>query len=290
MKSMTGFAKVEGLIDDRLWVIEIKTVNHRFCDINLKLSKSLTSLESAIKKYLGKKISRGRVEALIQMENGGNTNFRVDLNLSLAQEYYNSLIQLKRKLNLTEDISLLHILSLKDVIYIEKIEEDFQKWDELQSLLESALASLDAMREAEGEALKQDLALRAKNIGKIVAEIESYAPQVVQFQREKLLKRFQELRFPSEIDESRLMTEVFLLAERADITEEIVRIKSHLKQCEGLFEMPTPVGRKLDFIFQEINRELNAISSKTNDVRISQLVIEAKSDLEKMREQVQNVE
>jgi uncharacterized protein (TIGR00255 family) len=290
MKSMTGYAKVEGLIDDRLWVIEIKTVNHRFCDINLKLSKPLTSLESVIKKYLGKKINRGRVDAIIQVENGGSTNFRVDLNLSLAQEYYNSLIQLKRKLNLTEDVSLLHILSLKDVIYIEKIEEDFQKWDELQSLLESALASLDAMREAEGEALKQDLVRRVKNISKIVSEIESYAPQVVQFQREKLLKRFHELHFPFEINESRLLTEVFLLAERTDITEELVRIKSHLRQCEGLFEVSTPIGRKLDFIFQEINRELNTISSKTNDVRISQLVIEAKSDLEKMREQVQNVE
>ena len=157
---MTGYAKAEGLIDHRLCVVEIKTLNHRFCDINLKIPKSFTALELTIKKYLGTKINRGRVDATIQIENGGNARFRIDLNFPLVQEYYNTLMQLKKELKLSEDISLLHLLSFKDAISIEKIEEDFQKWDELQVLLDSALASLEAMREAEGEALKQEFLAR----------------------------------------------------------------------------------------------------------------------------------
>jgi len=290
MKSMTGYAKAEGLIDNRPCVVEIKTLNHRFCDINLKTPRSFNSLELPIKKYLGTKIRRGRVDATIQMENGGAAHFRVDLNFPLLQEYYNTLTQLKKELKLSEDISLVHLLSLKDAISIEKVDEDFQKWDELQPLLDSALVSLDTMRESEGSALKKDLLRRTNNITQRISEIESYSSQVTNSCREKLLKRFDQLNVPFEIDESRLLTEIFFLAEKADITEEVVRAKSHLSQCQDLLEEPTSIGRKLDFVYQEIYRELNTIGSKANDTRISHAVVEAKSDLEKMREQVQNVE
>ena len=290
MKSMTGYAKAEGSIDNRLCVVEIKTVNHRFCDINLKIPKFLIPLEVTIKKYLGGKINRGRVDASIQMENGGHVGFRVDLNFPLAQGFYNVLIQLKKELKLSEDVSLLHLLSLKELISIEKIEEDFQKWDELQTLLDTALASLDAMKESEGEVLKHDFLGRINNINHLVSKIESFAPQTTHAYREKLLKRFQQLNVPFEVDESRLLTEIFFLAEKADITEETVRINSHLQQCRDLLEAPGPIGRKLDFIFQEINRELNTIGSKANDARVSGFVVEAKTELERMREQVQNVE
>jgi uncharacterized protein (TIGR00255 family) len=290
MKSMTGYARVEGLIDDRPCVIEIKTVNNRFCNINLKIPKSYAPIELTIKKYLGTKVNRGKVDATIEVEKGGGANFHVDLNFPLAQEYYDLLIQLKQELKLSENISLLHLLSLKDIVSIKRIDEDFQSWDELQDLLESALDALNKMRESEGAVIKQDLQQRAKNISRLASEIESFASQTAPSYREKLLKRFQQLNVPFEIDESRLLTEVFLLAERADITEEIVRIKSHLRQCQDLFEEPVSVGRKLDFVLQEINREINTIGSKSTNVRISQAVIEIKSDLEKMREQIQNVE
>ncbi|MFH0813148.1 MAG: YicC/YloC family endoribonuclease [Pseudomonadota bacterium] len=290
MRSMTGYARVEGLFDTRPCVIEIKTVNHRFCDINLKIPKVLVPLELTIKKYMERKINRGRVDATIQMENGEGVKFHVGLNLPLAHEYYSLLSQLKQELDLAEGISLLHIISLKDVISVEKIEADFQRWDELQILLDSALNALNEMRECEGTFIKQDLQERVQRIDHLISEIESHGSQMTTSYREKLLKRFQQLDLPYKIDESRLLTEIFFLAERADITEEVVRIRSHLQQCQELLDSPIAIGRKLEFIIQEINREINTIGSKSNDVRISQAVVEVKSDVEKMREQVQNVE
>jgi len=290
MKSMTGYARVEGLLDDRRCVVEIKTVNHRYCDINLRLPKSFAALELTIKKYLGSKVSRGRVDATLQMENGGAADFCVGINFPLAKEYYDLLSQLKNNLNLSEDISLSHILSLKDVVSVENTVENFENWDTLQPLLGSAITSLDAMRRTEGAILKQDLQQRVKNLYRLSSEIKAHASQLTASCREKLLGRFQKLDLPFDIDESRLLTEIFLLAERADISEELLRIESHLQQCEELFDAPDPIGRKLDFIIQEINREINTIGSKSDDARISKTVIEAKSDLEKMREQVQNVE
>lgn len=290
MKSMTGYARIEGRIGDRLCVVEIKTVNHRFLDISLKIPRSFTPLELTIKKYLSTKVNRGRIDASIQMENGGNDNFRIGLNFSLAQEYYGFLTKLKNELKLTEEISLSHFLSLQDIISVEKVEKEFQGWDVLKVLLDEALNALNKMREAEGEILKQDLQKRMDNISRSLSEIESYASQITNFYREKLLKRFQGLDLSFEVDEPRLLTEIFFLSERADITEEIIRIKSHLKQFQELLEAPNALGRKLDFTLQEINREVNTMSSKANDIKVSQAVVEIKSDLEKMREQVQNVE
>ena len=290
MKSMTGYARAEGRIGDRLCVVEIKTVNHRFLDIFLKTPKSLAPLELSLKKHLGTKIARGRVDATIQMENGAGNNVRVSLNLSLAKEYYKLLNTLKEDLELQERISLKHIISLQDVLAVEKTEDTVSQVEEIKVIIEQALDSLNSMREAEGEALKQDLQQRISNIGRLVSDIEVYASRLSNASREKILKRFQDLNLPFTLDEPRLLTEVFLLAERADITEEIVRAKSHLKQCRELLGLSDAVGRKLDFTIQEINREVNTMGSKASDANVSQVVVEIKSDLEKMREQVQNVE
>ena len=290
MKSMTGYARAEGRIGDRLCVVEIKTVNHRFLDIFLKTPKSLAPLELSLKKYLGTKIVRGRVDATIQMENGAGNNVRVSLNLSLAKEYYILINKLKEDLALQENISLQHLISLQDVLVVEKTEDNVSQEEELKVIVNQALDSLNAMREAEGEALKQDLQQRITNIGRLVSDIETSSSQLTNIYREKILKRFQDLNAPFTLDEPRFLTEVFLLAERADITEEIVRAKSHLKQCQELLGLSDAIGRKLDFTLQEINREVNTMSAKASDAKVSQAVIEIKSDLEKMREQVQNVE
>jgi len=288
---MTGYARAEGRICDRLCVVEIKTVNHRFLDIFLKIPRSLNPLELTLKKYLGSAITRGRVDATVQMENGAGNNVRVSLNSPLAQEYYGLLNKLKEDLKFHEDISLEHILSLQDVITVAKPEENCTQWEELKVIVDQALDSLNKTRETEGEVLKQDFQQRITTINQRVSEIEAYVLHMTDATREKLLKRFQDLNFPFNIDEPRLLTEVFLLAERADITEEIVRAKSHLKQCyELLEEVAHPIGRKLDFTLQEINREVNTMSAKASDAKVSQAVIEIKSDLEKMREQAQNVE
>ena len=290
MKSMTGYARAEGRIGDRLCVVEIKTVNHRFLDIFLKTPRSLAPLELSLKKYLGTKIARGRVDATIQIDNGAGNNVRVSLNLPLAREYYQLINKLKEDLALQEKISLQHIIALPDVLVVEKTEDNISQEDEIKAIINQALDSLNAMRENEGEALKQDLQQRIDNISRLVSDIEAYSQLMTNAHREKMLKRFQELNLPFAIEEPRLLTEVFLLAERADITEEIVRAKSHLKQCQELLGFPDAVGRKLDFTLQEINREVNTMSAKAGDAKVSQAVIEIKSDLEKMREQVQNVE
>ncbi|WAC08773.1 MAG: YicC family protein [Thermodesulfobacteriota bacterium] len=290
MKSMTGYAREAGRIGDRLWVVEIKTVNHRFLDIFLKTPKSLAPLELSLKKYLGTKIARGRVDATIQMENGAGNNFRVSLNLPLAKEYYKLINKLKEDLALQENISLQHIISFQDVLIVEKNEDHVIQEEEIKIIVEQALDSLNTMREVEGEALKQDLQQRITNIGRLVSDIEASSSRLTSAYREKILKRFQDLNLPFTLDEPRFLTEVFLLAERADITEEIVRAKSHLKQCQELLGLSDAIGRKLDFTLQEINREVNTMSAKASDAKVSQAVIEIKSDLEKMREQVQNVE
>ncbi|MBP1709398.1 MAG: stress-induced protein [Deltaproteobacteria bacterium] len=290
MKSMTGYARAEGRIGDRLCVVEIKTVNHRFLDIFLKTPKSLAPLELSLKKYLGTKISRGRVDATIQMENGAGNNVRVSLNLPLAKEYYKLINKLKEDLDVQENISLKHLISLQDVLVVEKTEDNVSQEKEIKVILDQALDFLNTMREAEGEALKQDLQQRITKIGRLVSDIETSASGLTNAYREKILKRFQDLNAPFTLDEPRFLTEVFLLAERADITEEVVRAKSHLKQCQDLLGLSDAIGRKLDFTLQEINREVNTMSAKASDAKISQAVIEIKSDLEKMREQVQNVE
>ena len=290
MRSMTGYARAEGRLGDRLCVVEIKTVNHRFLDISLRVPKSFTPIEVPLKKCFGNKISRGKVDATIQIGNGEMNNVRVSLNIPLAQKYYRLLNKLKEDLEFQEEISLRHIISLQDIIIIEKPEGNFNQWEEVKGIVDQALDSLNNTREAEGEILKQDIQQRVNNINQLLSDIETYSLQMTNATREKLLKRFQDLNVPFNVDESRLLNEVFFLAERTDITEEIVRAKSHLKQCRELLDSPNAIGRKLDFTLQEINREVNTMSSKASDAKVSQAVIEIKSDLEKVREQVQNVE
>ncbi|MBN2468222.1 MAG: YicC family protein [Deltaproteobacteria bacterium] len=290
MKSMTGYARVEGLIDNRRCVIEIKTVNHRYRDINLRLPKSFGPLEIPMRNAVAASIHRGRVDLTVQIENGGEENIRVGLNVPLAREYYGLLSRLRDDLCLPDDISLSHMLALKDLVVLERVEDPFEDWDSLRLLLESALTALDSMRNTEGAVLRKDLQEKVESLSRLRDEIQALASNLPALYRERLLKRFYALDAPFEIDESRLLTEAFLFAERADIAEEVVRIGSHLHQCETLFEEQTPIGRKLDFIVQEIHREFNTIGSKSDDTHISQAVIEAKSNVEKMREQVQNVE
>jgi uncharacterized protein (TIGR00255 family) len=290
MKSMTGYAKVEGLIEGRRCVVELKTVNHRFCDINLRIPKSFAPLEALIKRHLTTTISRGRVDATIQLENGGSGDFRVEVNFPLAEKYYQLLVELKQKLALPEEITLAHVLSSKEVLSVEKVEENFERWDELRPLLDETLAALDTMREAEGAALNEDLRKRLAAIEQLTSEIERQAVALAPAWKERFLQRFRQLEATFEIDETRLLNEVFFLAERGDVNEEIVRLRSHLQQSQELLEAPNSVGRKFDFLLQEMNREVNTIGSKANDSAIAHAVVETKFELEKMREQIQNVE
>ncbi len=199
---------------------------------------------------------------------GAGNNARVSLNLPLAKEYYKLINKLKEDLSLQENISLQHLVSLQDVLVVEKTEDNVSQEEEITVILEQALGSLNTMREAEGEVLKQDLKQRITNIGPLVSDIEASASGLTNAYREKILKRFQDLNAPFTLDEPRFLTEVFLLAKRADITEEIVRAKSHLKQCQELLGVADAIGRKFDFTLQEINREVNTMSAKASDAKV----------------------
>jgi len=242
MKSMTSYARTEGVLQQRRCVIEIRTVNHRFCDINLKLPRALSSLEMTVKKHLSSRIVRGRVDMTVQWENGGEGDVHLSLNMGAARELHALLGKLKEEFHISEEVGLSHLLHLRDaVISVEKIEEFCDDWTELQPLVDEALESLVTMRKAEGEMLKKDLQERVKILATLAQEVEDAASRLTETIRERLFKRFEDANLSAtvDIDEGRLLSEVFLLAERADITEELVRIKSHLQQFEGLFKSST---------------------------------------------------
>ncbi len=291
MRSMTAYARAEGLLENRRCVVEARTVNHRFCDINLKLPRSLNSLELTIKKHLATRIARGRVDLTVQWENSYEGEIRLSLNVGVARELYALLSALKDELQLSEDVALAHVLSFRDVVIsAEKTEEICENWEGVKALVDQALDDLVTMREAEGAALKRDLEARGRMLREVAQEVEGSSSRLTEAIRERITNRFQQLGLSAKIDENRLLAEIFLLAERSDITEELVRINSHLQQFQVLLAEDGSIGRKLDFIIQELNRELNTIASKSSDAGISQAIVTAKTELEKMREQAQNIE
>lgn len=274
-------------------VAEIKSVNHRYMDISCKLPKRFSSMESQIRKTISKRFSRGRFEVAIQpdLDIGENQGQRFELNLPLAQEYYSVLKELKDRLHLSEEISLSLFTGVRDIIVAKDIESNHEGEEKaLNEAFNDALNSLERMRESEGEILYKDFLGRLGSVEKLIDSIRASSPQVLVFYRDRLVKRVKELGEVFEVDSQRLSQEIAFLAERSDITEELVRITSHLEQFEMIMSMDDSAGRKLDFLLQEINREVNTIASKANDADISQKAVEIKSELEKIREQIQNIE
>lgn len=293
LKSMTGYGSGNSAFEGGRIVAEVKSVNHRYMDISCKLPKRFSPMESQIRKTISKRFSRGRFEVIIQSdfdikENQGRG---FELNLPLAQEYYSVLKELKDRLHLSEEISLSLFTGVRDIIVAKDIESN-QEGEEkaLNEAFNDALNSLEMMRESEGEILYKDFLERLGSVEKLIDSIRASSPQVLVFYRDRLAKRVKELGEVFEVDPQRLSQEIAFLAERSDITEELVRITSHLEQFEMIMSMDDSAGRKLDFLLQEINREVNTIASKANDADISQKAVEIKSELEKIREQIQNIE
>ncbi len=292
MKSMTGFGRGEAKDSERQFVVEIKSVNHKFNDILVRLPRKLAYLEEKIKSLIKEEIKRGRVEVHISLENIGDSDTIVSLNQPLAEQYINCLRIMKERLDILDDISVSLLAKFPDVLKITPKEEDEQAvWCCLEKALMKALETLMEMRVAEGKKLAEDIFDRCDYILKIVKQIENRAPQVVFEYRQKLRERISELLEDNiEIDEQRLSMEVALFADKSNITEEIVRLKSHLSQLKKSVEEKEPIGRKLDFLIQEMIREINTIGSKASDLEITNHVVDIKSELEKIREQAQNIE
>ena len=292
LTSMTGFGRAECQEGDYTYQAEIRSVNNRFIEINTRLPKAYVDLEQPLKKLIKSHCARGSINLTISLANSneGSGEWDVKPNLSLATQYIEALNQIRDSLGLQGEIDLKSVVGLRDIIKIEPVALDPAKKDMILNITTEALVSLQKMRSEEGENLQTDLTERIDAIESHAAEIESRHPEVIKEYQEKLNERIKALNEGIGLDEPRLFQEVALLADRSDITEEMIRLKSHLNQFRNFFNAKEPIGRKLEFITQEINREVNTTGSKSSDVIISNRVIEMKSALEKIREQVQNIE
>ncbi len=291
LKSMTGFGRAEGETGLGKLYIEVRSVNHRYCDINVKLPKRLTPFENRIKEIIRSQISRGRIDAVFRLENMSEEKGELYLDLALAEQYYKALQLLKEKLKLKDEITLQMLACIKDLISIREETVDIEPyWKDIDSILKRSLEEMDLMKRREGEFLAKDIEQRLVEIGRELTIIKEKFPIRFEAYQKRMKERIKQILNGIEIEPFRFEQEVALLAERMDITEEIVRVESHLLQFLNLLECKESVGRKMEFLLQEINREINTISSKANDAEISQIVVRIKSELEKIREQVQNIE
>lgn len=290
VKSMTGYGRCEKLIHGKKIMVEIKSVNHRFLDLSVKLHNNYSFLEEPIKKEVQKAVSRGKVDLYLYIENqqGEKT---ISLNESFARSYYNALCQLKKTLSLPGRIDVALLARNNELFQFQKPEEDADLlWQDVQETLHAALSDFIAMRSREGERLASDLQERGKYILSVVEQIEEQSPRITQEYESRLREKISEVLSGASVDEPRILTEVAIFADRVSFNEEVVRLKSHFKELETLLAKDEPVGRKLDFLIQEMNREINTTGSKCNDLTVSRLVVDIKAELEKIREQVQNIE
>ena len=293
IKSMTGFGKAEADSGGKKIAVEMKSLNHRYLEISLRLPASLSPFEIDIKKKIGEQFSRGRIDVTIRVEDADDleNEGQLVLNVSRVRDYFRLMTQLKKELGFPDEITLALMTGLRDIFMPKEAEATpLVPWGDMESVLQDAMATLTEMRQREGETLKVDLMARIGGVKEQLDGISLRAPAVVLEYRKRLTDRIKELTNGIVIDEARLSQEVAMMAERSDITEEIVRLESHMGQFRDLLESGDGVGRKVDFLIQEMNREVNTIGSKSGDADIAKYVIEIKSELARLREQVQNIE
>ncbi|MBP2630874.1 MAG: hypothetical protein H6Q70_1502 [Firmicutes bacterium] len=293
MKSMTGFGRGEYLDNEYKFIVEIKSVNHRYSDIIIRMPQYLNSLEDKIRKYVSNKLSRGRIDIFISWEEYINRYKKIKVDKDLAIAYHNALRELSNELNLPTPNSVYDIAKYQDVICVEEnVVANDLLWYKLEKALYLAVDRLLDMRIAEGKNIFNDLMNRINKLELFVDAIEQRAPEIINGYRQKILLRVSELLSSSAgVDESRLVQETALFAEKSNFTEEIIRLKSHILQFKETISIAEGgIGRKLDFIIQEMNRETNTIASKANDFIVANTVIDIKSEIEKIREQIQNIE
>jgi len=290
IKSMTGYGVGRVKREDGECLIEIKSLNNKYCDINIKNNFQSLEIEQKIEKLIKDRVLRGKVNILVKVENYGLSEEKIILNEDVADSSYKNLKALKEKYKLKDEISIDSMLKFRDIFTIVKEEETAKMWPLIEKTLNLALDSLLKMREKEGKALVTDIRKRVKKIQKLIDKIEKYAKSSPLDYQEKFLSKIKKLTEGLNVDEGRIELEAAIFAEKTDITEEITRLKSHLIQFDELLNSEESVGRKMDFLTQEINREVNTIGSKTSDIEVTSLVVLVKSELEKIREQARNIE
>ncbi len=291
MKSMTGYGKGVSSRDGKTVTVELKAVNNRYLEINSRLGKSYASCDEVIRKEISKRIKRGSIDVFLGFENSLGASSELKLDIALAAEYVKAAKKLRDEFMLDEDLGVTALLRMPEVSALQPVKDEPELIKELTAAATAeAVENLDTMRETEGVGIKADL---TKLVSSIVAALEKAikrAPLVVEDYREKLKQRISDVLKETQIDEVRLLNEVAFFADKADINEEISRLSSHIKQFLACLESDEPQGRKLDFLSQEMNREINTMGSKSNDMELTKLVVEMKNQLEKIKEQIRNVE
>ncbi len=291
IKSMTGFGRVQETVDGMNITVELRSVNHRYFEFTAKVPRTYGFLEEKLKTFTNSLVSRGKIECYAAVEQLEESETTVSVNASLAKGYVDALRQLSEMFDLNADISAGSLSRYPDVLVLQKTAADEERiWNAVRAVAEKCVNRFIEMRETEGEKLKADILSRADTILEHVAFVETRSPQTVREYNEKLKQRMLDLLGNTQVDEQRLLTEAAIFADKIAVDEETVRLRSHISQLRTFMEADEPIGRKLDFLVQEINREANTIGSKAQDVEIAKRVIAIKAEVEKIREQVQNIE
>lgn len=291
IKSMTGFGRGHQILNGRDITVEIRSVNHRYYEFSSRLPRSLGYVEEKLKSLLQGRISRGKVEVSVLLSNVEAADEKITINHEIVKEYIDALRSVKEEFGLTDDLSLSNILRIPDAFTVVKTETDEEQlWEDIRVTAEEALEHFISMRENEGARMKQDILSRLDKIEEWVGVVETRSPQVVEDYRKRLYDKMCEVLSTTNIDEGRILLEAGIFSEKTAVDEETVRLRSHIAQFRSMLESGEPVGRKLDFLVQEMNRETNTIGSKVQDIEVTRIVVDQKSEIEKIREQIQNIE
>lgn len=291
LKSMTGYGRVKQENSFREILVEIRSVNHRYLDLNIKVPRVYGFLEDAVKKHVSGVLARGKVDLYISVRTKDGGDLKISPNMPVIDGYMDALKAVAERHGLTSDVTPLALLQLPDAMAVDKEEADAEQiTGEVLSVLDQTLEEYNAMRGKEGQKLCEDVAYRAGLVRGYVDLVEQRSPDSVEEYRQRIAARMEEILDGSELSKQRILSEAALFADKVSVTEELVRLKSHLAQLDSMLRSPVAVGRKLDFLVQELNRETNTIGSKANDYEIAKTVVEMKAEIEKIREQIQNLE
>lgn len=278
-------------MDGKTIIVEIKSVNHRYYEFTSRVPRSCGYLDEKLKSFIQGQVSRGKIDVSVSIQSDGISDEKIEVNSEVAKGYITALRRANEELGLEDDLTLSRIMRLPDIFDVKKIEEDEETvWNEVKSVAEKALERFIAMREAEGEKMREDILSRLDYITELVKKIEKKSPETTEKYRKKLFDKITEVLKDTNVDEQRILTEAAIFSEKTAVDEETVRLRSHINQCREMLSMNEAVGRKLDFLIQEFNREANTIGSKCQDIEITKVVVDLKSEIEKIREQVQNIE
>ena len=291
IKSMTGFGRAEQIIDGRDIIVEIRSVNHRYYEFSARVPRAYGYIEEKLKSFLNGRISRGKVEVSVSIAAVEAADTLIEINKAVAKGYVDALRSVGGELGLADDLTLSQLVRLPDIFTVRKTADDEEQiWNSVKTVADEAVSKFISMREAEGLKMKEDVLERADIIERLVDEVDRLSPISAENYRSKLYSRLCEVLADKNIDEQRIVTEAAIFADKTAVAEETVRLKSHIRQLRDMLALDEPVGRKLDFLIQEFNREANTIGSKAQDIAVTKIVVDLKSEIEKIREQIQNIE